>query len=253
MKVCSLCLEAKELRRSHVIPDAVFRRLLRKGQGKAIELLDDDCTPSKYSSNSHWEYLFCSSCEKLFNESYESYALKVLRGQIGKVQKHRNCLTISNIEVKRFQSFLLSIYWRAAVSCLPFYDGCVMYPPHRELMRKRLLNNTSEYASRVSIRLERLIDPSGKISMHQMKDLISQPFARDMTNRFSFHFMFEGFLISIYTPGLSPNKRNNMTGILKEERSAITVPYKSFLEVPELISTVGKGMLKHRQGLTVRE
>ena len=76
---CRLCLKYKNLMKSHIIPNAVFRRLKKEGDGKLIEINTNPIEKIHYTSDSWWEYLLCDNCEKKISK-YESYGLSVIRG-----------------------------------------------------------------------------------------------------------------------------------------------------------------------------
>lgn len=64
MSVCKLCLNKATLRRSHAIPNSIFRELFRKANGKAVHLINDKTTPVGYTNDSLASEQLCDSCEK---------------------------------------------------------------------------------------------------------------------------------------------------------------------------------------------
>lgn len=208
---CKLCRNERELRRSHVIPNGIFKRLFRENDGKAITFSDDEESWIEYSSDSWWEPLLCEECEGLINRSYEQYALAALRNSLRSVSVQRTDegIAFSSIDTVRLQLFVASIVWRAAVSTLAVYSKVYLPPIWEREIRDCLLNQKKIRSSLVSIKVSRLSDstPNG-FSLDSLKSLIVSPFFRDHGRNFSFCFVVEGFFLEVFVPGLKLRERN---------------------------------------------
>ncbi|WP_051298711.1 hypothetical protein [Marinobacterium litorale] len=249
MKPCALCLARKPLRKSHVIPNAIFKRIFKQSSGKAISIADDTSTPVSYSQDSYWEHLLCADCEHLLNIQYEGYALDVIRERRGKAEKHDTATSLSQIDTTRLQLFILSVYWRAAVSTHEAFAKVYIPDPWREEIRKAILNKTPTHPQIASIKLYRLIDPTenGGFSDQNLKDVIITPFSRKLDKQFSFHFILEGFFIEIHTPGLRYKGRQER-GVLLKGRKALLIPHLSIFDIPEVLDAMVSGYGKHLEG-----
>jgi hypothetical protein len=139
---CALCAETKSLRKSHIIPNAVFRRI-KQGQnaGQLIQLDDSEHTLVQYSQNSWWEHLLCAHCEGIIGE-YEKYGLDLLRRSHGsRIQNHSDGVTFWAHDYARFKLFLTSILWRAAVSNQSYFSKVLIPERFKEEARTSLLTS----------------------------------------------------------------------------------------------------------------
>lgn len=247
---CKLCLNKKTLRRSHVIPNAIFKRLFRENQGKAIIFSDEESSWLEYSSDSWWEPLLCEECESLINRSYEQYALAALRNSLRSVvvQRVGEGIVFSSIDTVRIQLFIVSMMWRAAVSTLPVYSKVYLPPVWEKEIRDCLLKQKKLRSSLVSIRMSRLSDgtPNG-FSLESLKSLIVSPLFRDHGRNFSFCFVVEGFFLEVFVPGLKVQERNRL-GVLKANQQSLFVKYLDIFDVPELVKLMVSGYGNYVEG-----
>jgi hypothetical protein len=115
--LCSLCIVESQLCKSHIIPNALFRRLKKEqNTGNLIKFNDHRDSKVVRSQESWWERLLCQSCERKIRD-YESCGLNLLRASPNAmVSRHDEGITFQNHSYKQFKLFLTSIVWRAAVS-----------------------------------------------------------------------------------------------------------------------------------------
>ena len=81
MAKCQLCLQENKLQNSHIIPNAIFKKLFRSNNGKAISLSSNAEQWIEHGSDSWHEELLCRDCEQLLSTNYEKYSIELLRGQ----------------------------------------------------------------------------------------------------------------------------------------------------------------------------
>lgn len=247
---CKLCHEVRPLRRSHVIPAAVFRRLFRENQGKAITFCDEVSSWIEYSSESWWERLLCDECESRLNRHYEQYSILVLRNSIKSVvvYKAETGVSFTSVDAIRFQLFIASIMWRAAVSSLPVYSKVCLPPPWEAEVRDCLLNRRKVRGSLMSVKISRLIDKSsGGFSFDVLKSLVISPYFRIQRGCFSFCFLVEGFFIEVFVPGLKIRERNRL-GMVRASQNTVFANYLDIFDVPELVKLLVSGYGKHVEG-----
>lgn len=244
---CALCLTVTDLRRSHAIPDSVFKRISKENNGQAISFNDDDTSLVDYSSDSWWEYQLCSSCEQHLNLSYEQYSLSVIRAGKGKILKHDFGVTFSEIDTLKLQLFFLSIFWRAANSKNEAYQNVYIPEPWNNDLRLHLLNKTRVPLLFMTVKISRLIDRSAKdgFSLKTLKKVIASPFFRKLPNRkFSFCFLFEGFFIEIFMPGFTQNQRV-AKGVINPLNNIMVAPYLNIFDIPEILNLLVAGYQKN--------
>ena len=178
--ICRLCDKESSLRQSHAIPDSIFRRLFKANSGKAI-LLSSGPEDIEYTSDSLDTPQLCGSCEALINTTYERYSIDTLRNRWGTVTKSAHGITFKKIDANKLCMFFIAIFWRAANSSHSLYSGAVMPIEFfrnntNAFLKRALLNNTSVPTKTISIKLQRLIDPSREFDINSLKDFIVTPF-----------------------------------------------------------------------------
>jgi hypothetical protein len=247
---CTLCLEVAELRRSHAIPDSIFKRITRKNNGQAISFNSDDGYLVDYSSDSWWEYQLCGNCEQHLNLNYERYSISAIRAGEGKFLKHDFGVTFSEIDTLKLQLFFLSIFWRAANSKNEAYKKIYIPDPWNNELRVHLLRKTRIPLRLMTVKISRLIDRSteGGFSLTVLKNVIVSPFFRKLPGRkFSFCFLFEGFFIEIFMPGYTLKQRA-VQGIINPLNKMVAAPYLDIFDIPEVVSLLVAGYKKNLEG-----
>jgi hypothetical protein len=137
---CKLCLNEKELKKSHIIPNSIFKKIFKNNNGSAINVIDDNHSTICRSSDSWWEYLFCENCEKHLNLEYEKYSLSIMRNVNPKIEivKNNDSIIFKGLDTQRFLLFWVSILWRASLSTLPAYEKVVLHKTWSEEIRRHL-------------------------------------------------------------------------------------------------------------------
>ncbi|MCH2042149.1 MAG: hypothetical protein MK185_16075 [Saccharospirillaceae bacterium] len=228
--VCKLCLLSDDLRNSHAIPDAFFRRILAANNGHA-KILDSSLLGYKESSDSWATYQLCGVCEQHLNSTYERYSIGVLRGHGGVAKRSEAGVTFSGIDTNRICIFLISILWRAACSNHDSYNGAVFpYEFYKsntvEKLRLSIYQNLIVPTNLVSIKISRIFDSKVGFSADKLKDLIVAPFHRPFgeKGKVSVNFVIEGFLITLIMPGIS-HKERRRHNIINRTKNFIFAPY----------------------------
>jgi len=138
MGVCKLCQQEKELRKSHIYPEFLFKPLY---DAKHEYLLVKSKTEIRKRPKGIYEHLFCESCEKIFN-TYENYAAKKLFSKNkteNEVSKNDVGFVFHNVNYSKFKLFELSLFWRPSVASRPEVKK-IQLGPHGEKIRLMLLN-----------------------------------------------------------------------------------------------------------------
>lgn len=251
---CKLCKQQSELQSSHAIGNAAFKKIFQKNSGKAISISNDEETKNEYSSDSWAEYQLCKKCEELLNERYEKYGLRVLRAQVGTCSVTDVGVRFININLHKMNMYFLSILWRMACSSHPQYESVYIEASKKELLRQAIFNDTQVPTCQISVKLSRLIDrtPQNGFSLTNLKGIISSPFTRfasSMSGRLSYCFVFEGFLVEVFLPGLTFSK-SAQPGIIRKSQNHILVPFINILDIPEISDLLVTACRKQLDGKT---
>ena len=134
---CRLCLKEKELLKSHIIPEFLYKpvyddlhRLTVVSTGPFDKI--------KYEQKGYRERLLCYDCEQLLSP-LEDYGRRVIYGG-GETETivFENEIKVRNIDYKKFKLFQLSLLWRASVSRQESYIE-VNLRHNEETIRKMLI------------------------------------------------------------------------------------------------------------------
>lgn len=192
---CKLCQEEKDLRDSHIIPRAFFKKI-KSGIPQLIRI---DTAPNGTvgRDNANWsEYLLCGSCEAFLESSYEGSQIRKLRDYRENL-KSPGRLTLVNFEYQRFYLFWLSIIWRASVSSMPEFGSVRLEPDIEETCRALIKNRRTDavldaFAKHFKIGILRIADE--ELGFDSKKFLTS--FRKSTENQIDRYFIaIEGFLI----------------------------------------------------------
>lgn len=250
--LCKLCKNTTELVDSHIIPNGIFKRILKANNGWAITFQDDEESWVERTSGSWSQPLLCSKCEGVLNNNYENYSIGAIRNSLSSIEfiKNKNDLTFKNIDLKTLQLFWASILWRASASSLEMYAKVQLPSLLEEEIRECLYNNKLIRTSLLDIRIFRLIDknPDG-FNIENIKSAIISPFCRKFSNFISFHFLLEGYYIVFVMPGYKIGHRIK-TGLLKPKNNVLLVPFMNIFEIPEVVDLLTTAYGKHSNGKT---
>ncbi len=123
--ICKLCLQDRELQKSHYLPKALYRLCRSDGKNPIIAT----STVVEFSQKQMWKPLLCKECEDLLNKRGEKYTLEMVHrgdrfslleriklatqiGQNGNVPFYSGLQL--GIETEKLGYFALSLAWRGA-------------------------------------------------------------------------------------------------------------------------------------------
>lgn len=133
---CKLCLQSKELRASHILPEFLYKEAY-DSKHRMIYMVSEAGNRDKYLQKGVREPLLCQDCETRFSR-HERYAATVLRElRIGPLPPGA-FIRIEGIDYAAFKLFLMSLLWRAGVAEHPMFST-VNLGPHAERLRSLLL------------------------------------------------------------------------------------------------------------------
>lgn len=236
-KPCALCLKFKILKKSHAIPNVYFREIKNK-KGKLIAVSSDKV---EYKQDSWYEHQLCGNCERLLNEFYEKDSLSFFREKIGKKIKDSKSITFRDIDTKKIQLFLLSIFWRAANSEHLAYKKIGIEEPWNNELRQYILENKPVPLNLVTVKLSYLTH-DGKRNDENKKALIGTiitPFHRKLLyNRVSFCFLIKGFFIEFFIPSFGFKRK----GVINLKKDSLVIPFIDIDDIPEFKELIVAGI-----------
>lgn len=249
---CALCDQHKPLCKSHAIPNAIFRKILKESGGKAVRFTDDPDSIVDYTSDSWWDYMLCKDCEQFLNVTYDNYALSVFRGKIGRHARLRSGMVFSDIDLGRVNNFFLSMFWRAARSRNEAYAKIAMPEYVDSYIKNHIKNNTNVRPINTTVKISRLIDKTatneGGFDMMTIKKILAAPYYRRHQGAFSFCFIIEGFYIELFFPGLG-FKGRSAPGVVNPKSKALAIPYVDIFSIPEIVDAMRKARQKADNGM----
>lgn len=248
--ICRLCLRQGALQRSHIIPNALFRRIKQRNSGKLIQFDDSPTSIAGYSIESWTEPFLCEDCEQWFS-GLEHATLETLRKPLKGLMDRRDGVLLGPIDFPVLKMFFTSLVWRSAVSTLAPFVKVALRAGIAEDLRTSLLAKMPLPPNILAFRLQLLFDPTpasrGGFRTDNLQQLIISPIARIHLRYTSFIFLLEGYLLEAFVPG-APHRVWKELGVLKDEKK-LYVPGKNIFYVPELRSLLVEG---HRKIVTGR-
>ena len=247
---CALCRQPKELKRSHILPDTLFRSIKRQSSGKVVSFDDSENKPVEYSIESWWQYLLCWDCERSISD-YEKYGLETLR-RMAKTTAHVHSsgITLKGVNYGKLKLFVTSLLWRAAVSDLNVFSKVVLPESLAEEARISLHYGKPLNPLKLGCKIVRLFDPTpeskGGFSEKDINQLIISPIPRIRGRYVSFVFVIEGYLMEFFVPSI-PHNESWQHGVLKNAK-VLYVPNKSIFEIGELVNIMVSGYRKAHLG-----
>lgn len=233
--VCQLCHQEKELQRSHIVPDSIFRTL--KEDGRTMMISSNPSFPPNLSQDSYWERLFCLECEKFLNLRYERYSLDFLygRNKIIKRIQFSNYVRFQRLEVGRFHLFVLSVFWRMSIASDSIYSAVDFGDHFNECFRRIVLGELSPKAVPYFLGVQRITAVSvGEIDGEAFsRSILMMPFSRRYEDGLSFSWVCRGFLFTFFL-----NRDMSVPdgfGVVKKTGCKMQVPYIAIGEIPEFV------------------
>lgn len=238
---CKLCDQAKELKNSHVIGKAVFRAI-NKNSGKHYGIYADQETEKVVRSTDQWATLMlCGDCESLLNSRYENYSLWSLRNKQTGVKHQINIhyLSIKNVNQKRLLMYVISIFWRAAVSSHKVFECVQISPEMNEYLKRCILGRINIDSKLFAVRVTKLIDSRNHFSEELLEGIITNLMPRNVQKGSSYIMVFSGYAFEILIGCLNPCDLYGY-GVIRKNKSVLLVPYQDLFGIPELFRSLDK-------------
>lgn len=184
---CALCKSEAALRRSHIIPEFLYKTMY-DDKHRFHVLSSTVHVDDSMAQKGLRERLLCDNCEQLFAK-LERYGRGVLAG--GEPIDYRrdgSVVHVSGVDYKRFKLFQLSILWRAGVSSLPMFSR-VQLGTHEPVLRKMLLDQDPGRVDSYGCVTFGIVDGAGK-----RMDAIVQPERLRIEGHVAYRFVVGGLM-----------------------------------------------------------
>lgn len=247
--ICRCCGTLKELCDSHAIPKAVFRSMLRGGA--AVSLVDDESTPNANSTDSWDRPLLCLDCEREFNERFDQYGMKVLKGQTGAFDATAHGVRVSGVDQRRLAAFVTSVVWRASVSDHPAYAKLFALPPAVKRKLYDSLLDDPEGPRLPHVALARLVDSAEVFSRADLREVVLAPFLAKGGGKHAAFMVVSGFVLVLFFSPPTLRMRRSMCVLgTRPGLSPFYVPSRSFETFPPLFDLMVSALRKQVTGRT---
>lgn len=222
---CKLCLENKDLRNSHILPEFMYQNLynldVKRFNSFEINLDKLEDSKKRIEQKGIREYLLCQSCETLLSK-YENYAAETLYSKNlknkafiveAKETPDQKYFTYDyeGFDYKNFRLFLLSILWRLIISKsfkTPNID-CNL----TEELRIAILNENPLKYDQFGCLVQSIFYKKGQL----VKGFILSPYVTGKNNEI-LNILIDGFMFSFF---LNNTTEKDKTFFLKENGTMV--------------------------------
>ena len=244
--VCALCLQPKELRDSHIIPNAYFKAMKRENSGKLVAFDSSDESEARQSIESWYQKLLCHECEQRFSR-WETSSIETLRRTAQSIEQTGNHGgLIKSYDYSTFRLFLLSILWRATASDLPEFDEMVLPTEYQERLRRALREESPSENLALNCRLMKIVDNAGVFTAKNFENIAVSPFIEPAGANGKCTFIFGGYLVEYFVPRM-PLKISRTLGVLRQQEEQF-IPTIEMTAVPKLMTLFVTGHKKNLSG-----
>lgn len=233
---CPICLNTNvEIMISHVIPNAIFRRIKENGQAWEISTSK---TSVERTQDSWASRMLCGECEKLLNERFENRSLNTLRLGLKK-PKCGHYVSLRKLDSLSMAYFILSIAWRASRSKHSAYQDICFSSEIESIIRKNIFEDSPEILEIMSFRIYHLTDSRGYFDESAIQNMIITPYQIKNQNQLTIVFIFEGYRFDLIIPSIPQSHRTNR-GVLVHKREILKVPSFDLWSDPGISETLIK-------------
>jgi len=205
---CALCQKDLELRRSHIIPEFLYKAMYdEKHRFHVISVIPEQ--QDWMEQKGLREYLLCDDCETRISR-FEDYGRKVLMGGTEfRFRREGSAVTVEGLDYKQFKLFQLSILWRSGISKLQMFEN-VRLGRFEEILRKMLLHEQPGTQDSFGCVMFGLKDNAGVTD-----GLLVQPTNTRTDGHLCYRFIFGGFMWVYFVSG-HPKTGEYVVGFLQE-------------------------------------
>lgn len=227
---CKLCQKERDLRKSHIIPDFIYKPLF-DDKHRFYKIPGDLNKKHKIHQTGIYERLLCLECEVHLNqyETYASLAFEADQGLTGSCEE--GLLHIGNVNYAKFKLFSLSILWRTGVSSYDMFDQ-VKLGSHEEKLRTMILNGDPGSEDEYPFVLSPVIH-----KRELQNKVIVKPTCVRLEGHHVYRLLFSGFLWFFLVSSHKAPKEFVNASINKN--GELTMIYKELADLDFIMSTLG--------------
>ncbi len=193
---CSLCLQDKPLRRSHIVPEFMHRDMYDR-KHRFFGLSSSPSTPVKLFQKGLRERLLCGDCEQQLGK-YEHYASDVFYARTLNGTPIQNGIVFRGLDYKSLKLFFVSILWRFGITSLEYFRGAKL-GPHVERLRKLIhAEDPGDFLAYPCLMAAVMIDRK------HVSDLIVPPGRAKVEAQSVWSLVVGGFLLSFFVGNHAP-------------------------------------------------
>lgn len=245
--ICALCLQSNQLKKSHVVPNSVFRAIKKSNGTGSLISFDSSWSSLVARSQDSWsERLLCADCEQKIGR-YEKYGVEALRKALQ--SNAAGGMAIFKLhDYKCTKIFLTSILWRSAVAKGAPFSAVSLPDDLCEEARISVHKESPLRPPRLGCMISRMRDCSGVdgFSDENLRQIVVSPFRRDRKTGCSFVFVMEGFFLEFFYPSV-PFRIFQGAGAHRDV-SSFLIPDRSVFEVREFVELLVAGYAKNIHG-----
>ncbi len=251
MPDCKLCLQNRELKRSHIIPEFMYTGIYDKNPKRFYEIkIEDEEAKSKIEQKGKREYLLCGECESKLSK-YEKYADENLYGKNnnGKAQLVNQSMTpdgrvflyeFEGFEYGSMKLFFDSLLWRLLIS------ETIKTPDYSEELKEKLrlsiYNEAPLNEDENPCLIHSIMTAPGKI----LKGFILSPIEKKNKDKIVLSILIDGFEYNFYITQQLPKDQINP---FLQKNGSLKVIGRLIYDMPELIDKVKEQMDHLRERL----
>jgi len=222
--LCKLCQEDRPLRRSHIFPELLYRRIY--GPKHTIVTFDPTLPYERKIRQGLTEPLLCDLCEERIQQ-YEEYFARfwyIERHLAEQIPVGSNAAALKGLNYRLFKLFHISLLWRAGVSTLRDYAS-VSLGPHEPRMRAQILTGTVGPDNEYQILGTLILRPGTRTPHH---GLVASPSRARVDGLWHYTSLYAASLWTVVV-----SKTSRMRGALTES-GTITLAILDAMSVPGL-------------------
>jgi len=221
MDKCKLCLTTtNQLRKSHAIPRAIFRKLLDE-KGKYIQhKIDEDSVHTGQDQGA--VIMLCGECENLINNQFEDYSLRILNDHYSEADG--NGVRLCDVNLHKINMYCLSVFWRSMVSESNLYHAIPNVPEVTEWYRKYILHNTPVPRTEFAVFIYRLDGRRLGLDGDGMRGTLLNPTSTRSTLGSVVRFVYSGYLFEKYPFWYSRLNKKSEDGLVRKNKRYMRIP-----------------------------
>ncbi len=244
MAICKLCLQDKDLKRSHIIPEFMYSSIYDNDPKRFYEIkIEDEETKSRIEQKGKREFLLCGDCETKLSV-YEKIADENLYGknQNGNAVLVNQSMTddgriflyeFENFDYKSMKLFLDSLLWRLIISetiYTPEYEDGI-----KEQLRISLFNEEPLESDQFPCIIQSIMTAPGKV----LEGFILSPIEKNSENKRILSILIDGLEYNFY---LDKHLPDGKTIPYLQESGELKIIGRLIYDMPELIAIVKERM-----------